>query len=363
MSLNEERILRHIRLRPGVARSSLSDQFDLAQQSVHRIIEGLAERKLVTLGPPQPGLGRGQPSPSLFLDPDFAYSWGLSLNTDDIGLCLMRFDGTKLHHELLTLDGRGREQTIDMLLDRMETVRIEKRLDGDRCLGIGFGIAGYWVSGTQFNCPLPLHDWSLMELGPLLASRFGLPVWIENGASTAAIGEAVLGVGRSIQNFAYISFNYGLGGGLVDKGELFSGGNRNGGEFSGIYGFKEYTKRPALQYLLARLIENKVPVRTITDIGRHYDPSWPGVEDWILEASPAFNRMVAAIWGVYDPQAIVLGGQIPSLLAQRFIQDCKMEQEPRYGITRAYPKLLVSELGSNASALGAAAYAFRSCGL
>ncbi len=41
------------------------------------------------------------------------------------------------------------------------------------------GIAGYWVSGTQLNCPRPLHEWSLIEPGPLFPGCFGLPVWIE----------------------------------------------------------------------------------------------------------------------------------------------------------------------------------------
>lgn len=363
VSLNEGQILRYIRLQPGVARSLLSDRFDLAQQSVHRIVDGLAERGLLKLGLPQPGLGRGQPSPSLWVEPAFAYTWGISLNTDDIGLCLMRFDGTPIHQEFVEIDGRGREDSIDMISDRMGALRQEHHLEEERCLGVGFGIAGYWVSGTQFNAPLPLHDWSLIELGPLLSARFGLPVWIENGANTASIGEAMLGYGRFISNFAYISFNYGLGGGLIYRGELLVGGNHNAGEFSGIYDREVHQRRPALQFLLARLIENGVPVRSISDISQHYDPKWPGAEEWIGEVAPAFNQMVNAIWGTFDPQAIVLGGQIPAKLAERFIQGCVIEQGSRYGVPRAVPKLMVSELGSNASALGAAAYPLRVCGL
>ncbi|MGO4139768.1 hypothetical protein ACEQ6A_35695, partial [Rhizobium brockwellii] len=61
------------------------------------------------------------------------------------------------------------------IVERMQALRLKHGLSEDRCLGIGFGITGFWLSGTQYNPPLQLHEWSLIELGPLLSARFRLP--------------------------------------------------------------------------------------------------------------------------------------------------------------------------------------------
>ncbi|WP_136682389.1 ROK family protein [Falsirhodobacter xinxiangensis] len=362
VSDNERMILRRLHAAPGSTRAELSPRFDISQQSVHRIIDQLTERGLIRLGPPRVA-GRGQPSPSLLLNGDFAHSWGLSLNTDDVGICLMDFAGVPIAQRQLPIAGLGREAVLDMIVAQMADIGAEHGRGADRCLGVALGISGYWISGTQFNAPLPLHDWSLIELGPLLYARFGLPVWIDNNGNTAAMGEMMLGLGRHFHTFAYVSFNFGLGGGLIVDGELLPGGNRNAGEISGIYTVDEHDRRPALQFLLPRLIAAGVPISTIAELSRDFDPDWPEVSGWVEEVMPAFDRLVAALWAVIDPQAVVLGGQIPRKLAEALIARCQPYRNTRYGIQRPMPKLMVSDLGAEAAALGAAALPLRKCAL
>ncbi len=55
---------------------------------------------------------------------------------------------------------------------------------------------------------------------------------------------------------------------------------------------------------------------SISYLRRHFDPKWPGVVEWVEEITPAYYRLVNAIWAIYDPQAIVFGGQEPPGLAQ-----------------------------------------------
>ncbi|SMF58963.1 Sugar kinase of the NBD/HSP70 family, may contain an N-terminal HTH domain [Xaviernesmea oryzae] len=361
VSENERRMLRLLWKQPGLTRAALTRQLDLTQQSVHRITVDLVTRGLVGVGAAPPPSSRGKPSPSLHLAADFAYTWGVSLNTDEIGLCLMDFAGNPIASELLPLGSEGREATLEMIAHRMRALRIVHRLANDRCLGLGFGITGFWLSGTQFNPPLPLREWSLIELGPLLSARFRLPVWIENNANTAALGEAMLGHGRQLPTFAYVSFNYGLGGSVVIDGQLITGGSGNAGEISALFTPEERPVRPALQFLLERLQSKGIAVASISDMAARFNPSWPGVDEWIDEVAPNFNRIVAAFWAVLDPQAVILGGQIPTALARQLIQRVSLTEINRYGLSRPIPKLLISELGPQASSLGAAAYSLNKC--
>lgn len=357
-SENERWFLRQIWLHPKISRREITSRSELVQQSVHRILDQLATRGVINFGDPKSGLGSGQPSPMLSLNGSYAYSYGISVNTDVMGLCLMDLAGTVLGESSLALHGQSVEAALVEAKQKMTKLRKAQDLDPDRCFGIGLGIAGWNVGGTRFNASLPLHAWSLVELGPLLSGFFQQPVWVHNGANTAAIAEALFGVGRFIRHFAYLSFNYGFGGGMISDGELLLGGNGNAGEFSHI--FKGNVPRPALQFLMEKLRANGIAVHSVNQLQCEFDPRWPGVAEWLDETSPAYNRLIDAISDVFDPQAVVYGGQVPPALAEMYIQRRELLQnEARYGVVRPAPKLIVSEIRGDAQALGAAAVPFQ----
>jgi predicted NBD/HSP70 family sugar kinase len=59
---------------------------------------------------------------------------------------------------------------------------------------------------------------------------FDLPVFVENDANAAALGEYYFGVAREVKNFIYLSADVGLGGGIVLDGKLFRGHSGYAGE-------------------------------------------------------------------------------------------------------------------------------------
>ncbi|MGE7368806.1 ROK family transcriptional regulator [Neorhizobium sp. NPDC001467] len=359
VSRNERQLLQLIWRNPGISRSEISGHTDLTQQSVHRILDNLAERKVILLGSAKPGLGRGQPSPMLHLNGAHAYACGISVNTDVIGICITNIAGKILGEREVAL----RELTMDRALQlvRQQVVELQRQNDlaEENLFGIGFAIAGYHVDGTRHNAPLPLHEWSMIELGPIITDLFDRPAWVINGGKSGAVAESMFGIGRFIQNFAYLSFNYGFGGGVIIDGELLKGGNGNAGEFSGLYDEIETERRPALQYLIDRVNRNGVNVPSIHYMRRHFDARWPGVAEWVDEVTPAYIRLVNAIRATLDPQAIVFGGQIPPGLASLLIERTKIFDRPRYGVHRGGPKLIISEIATDAAAMGAAIMPFR----
>jgi predicted NBD/HSP70 family sugar kinase len=294
----------------------------------------------------------------LHLNGSYAHSFGISVNTDVMGICLMDLAGTVLSQSRVSLHGQPVADALREANDAIAGLRKTHGLDPDRCFGFGFAIAGYFVGGTRYNASLPLHEWSLIELGPLLSESFRSPVWVHNGGSTGAVAEALFGIGRHVPHFAYLSLNYGFGGGIISDGELLVGGNGNAGEWGPI--FKNQVPRPALQFLIERLRGNGVEVNSITQLQRQFDPNWPGVADWVDEVAPHYNRLVDSIIGVFDPQAIVFGGQVPPALAQMFIGRTDQPEPARYGVPRPPVKLIVSEIKGDASALGAAAVPLKS---
>jgi predicted NBD/HSP70 family sugar kinase len=359
VSSNERKLLQLIWRNPGISRSEITGHTDLTQQSVHRILDHLAEREVILLGSAKPGLGRGQPSPMLHLNGAHAYACGISVNTDIIGICLVDLAGEILGEREVPLRETTMQQALQLVKQQVVELQQQNNLTEDNFFGTGFAIAGYHVDGTRHNAPLPLHEWSMIELGPIISDLFGKPAWVINGAKSGAIAESLFGTGRFIRHFAYLSFNYGFGGGVIIDGELLQGGNGNAGEFSGLYDEVESERRPALQYLIDRLNRNGVNVPSIHYMRRHFDRNWPGVSDWVEDVTPAYIRLVNAIRATIDPQAIVFGGQIPPALASMLIERTKIFDRPRYGVHRGGPKLIVSEIASDAAAMGAAIMPFR----
>jgi glucokinase len=90
--------------------------------------------------------------------------------------------------------------------------------------GIGFGIAGIidGKNGIVIKSPniSALDGFSVKDV---FQKEFGLPVSVENDASTYAYGEKWVGAGKNFNNFAVLTLGTGLGGGVIYNGELFNG--------------------------------------------------------------------------------------------------------------------------------------------
>lgn len=358
VSLNERAVLARIWSARGLTRSALQSQLDLTQQSIHRIISQLEERRLVLVGDLEPPAYKGKPSPRLTINPRFACVAGISINTDSAGIALMDFAGG-VQTRSIPIANLTLEEGLSRVGDVIAALRLTAGFSRDDMFGIGFAISGFAIEGTRYNAPEPLSHWSDIELGPLLSDHFNLPVWTENGANTGAICEQMLGVGRDIDNFVYLSFNYGFGAGLIIDGQLARGGFGNAGELSGMFDNRETTYRPALRSLLNALQANGVEVSTIFDLYHRFDVTWPGVAAWLDQVEPHHNRVVNVLSAVVDPEVIVFGGQIPRELADALIARTEYWGEARHGIRRRMPRLLVSEIGGETAAIGSAALALK----
>jgi predicted NBD/HSP70 family sugar kinase len=353
---NERMILDIVRRNEPITRAAITALTNLTQQSVHRLVEGLMERGLLRAGPALKG-GRGQPSPTIELVAEAVYALGISINTGSAVLCLVDFGCGVIEEVRLTTPPEHREKTIRTLRETLDLLLVRHGIARDRLLGLGFSLSGFFISeNREFNAPEPLRDWSLIDLRPILETTFNLPVWVENNAKTGAIGESLRGAGLWSPTFAYLSFNYGFGGGVVIDGKPYFGFHGNAGEFSGIYDAEESQRRPALQYLMRTLQDHGIEIHSIEDLRERFDPAWPGVEAWIDKTMPALDRLIATLIAIVDPQAIVFGGQLPQELGRMMIARAQksMAREHRYGVGPPEARLVLSETKGDAAAIGAA---------
>lgn len=103
-------------------------------------------------------------------------------------------------------------------------------IDKKQCLGIGVGAPGFVVADTGDIAQAVNLGWVDFPLGDILHDLSGLPVYIENDANIAALGENWLGSGGLAENLVMITLGTGVGGGIIVSGKIVSGSNGMAGE-------------------------------------------------------------------------------------------------------------------------------------
>ena len=77
----------------------------------------------------------------------------------------------------------------------------------ERMLGVGVAMPGPFLSEDRnIVSPTNFPHWERVPLVEKLTELLGLPVFMENDATSAAIGEQFHGAGREYQDFFYVYF-------------------------------------------------------------------------------------------------------------------------------------------------------------
>lgn len=145
--------------------------------------------------------------------------------------------GTKIATALATAQGeilaRGRRSTpaqagpdavIKSICAAIDKILSAKRLEPSQLLGIGIAAAGIIDSdkGKVISSP-NLPGWHEVPLRDAVEQRFGIPVYLGNDATLAALGEWRFGLKKGIANLIYITVSTGIGGGIIADGKLYTG--------------------------------------------------------------------------------------------------------------------------------------------
>lgn len=349
---NERVVLSLLSQRGAASRAELARVTALAAHSVGRLIEPLLDRGLVREGTPEIA-GRGKPGAPLHLNPDAAFSVGISVMTDAVTLVLVDFAGAIRARASAPLEqtdfAAGARQIGEMIAEAIASAG----LDPARRLGIGCGVTGYFIGdGAQLNPPASLDSWALLPLDTLLAEALGGPVWVDNDGNVAAVGEAMLGAGRTCPDFAYFYFAAGFGGGVIARGAPLRGASGNAGEFGSV--LPDGWHQPNLENLRRHLATRGLAYAGLRVMLRDLDLTHPAVDEWLDLCAPSLNLVMSAVFGALDPELIVLGGRLPPALAERMIDRICFTNPVRRGHRRPVPRLTASAIGSDAAAIGAA---------
>jgi len=114
---------------------------------------------------------------------------------------------------------------VDLMLDKLPNFKL---------VGIGIGAPnGNYFNGTIEYAPNLIWK-GIIDLVKLLKVHYDLPIYVNNDANAATIGEMTYGAAKHIRDFVLVTLGTGLGSGFVSNGQLIYGHDGFGGELGHV---------------------------------------------------------------------------------------------------------------------------------
>lgn len=292
--------------------------------------------------------------------------------------------GTNIRAALISRDGtiikRKKEPTSTPVLDSL-TVMLEYFFSED-VAGIGLGVAGLIdrESGTMINSPnIPVLNG--INLLNVIQEKFSVPVFIENDANAAALGEKWTGAGKEFSDFVLFTLGTGIGGGIVKDNRLLSVAaevghmtiQTNGQKcFCGNSGCLETCAsaraivskvisalEKGRESMLLKLHGGNVYKLTAEDIFRISLEGDSLAREMLKDAGKHLGIGIANIINILSPQAIILAGGLTGAW-DIYIQEAIKEASKRaFRELFERIKVIPSLLGDDAGIIGSAGLVFQ----
>ncbi len=228
--MNRSLILAIFRTQKTLSRARIAKMTGLNPSTVSSIIAELIKENLIR----ETDLiqnGTGRPGRLLELNPKGGCALGIEINVDYIDILVTNFSADILwRRKLPSTPEIGQEEIMMHVKDL--TKKAMAFIQEEKChlLGVGVGVPGLVdVSSGLLRLAPNLH-WVDVPVKDVLAEIFDCPIYVENEANVAALGEYYFGATQNIKDFIYLSAGMGLGSGIVIGGKLFRGMSGYAGE-------------------------------------------------------------------------------------------------------------------------------------
>jgi len=363
--LNERAVLDAIRDAAPISRAEISRRARISKPTVSVALQSLLHAGLVREAE-EARAGRSYGAVFFEPVPEAALVLGIDIGARFLRGALSDLRGTIRARQDIELDRAGADELLDAVARMRDGFVAVSGLPADRIDSVVTGIPGVVEEETgRVRLAENAHGLEGMAVRAELERRLGLPVTVENDVNLAALGEHARGLGRGIDDFAFVSVGTGLGAGLVLAGELRRGRHGAAGELDFVREADDEDLDPcaaALPALAARLAANgdggattlapPYDPRAIFAAARARDPLGCAV---VAEEARRIALHIVPIAAVADVALVVLGGGV-GRNGDLLLEPVRTVLAERL----AYPpRVEVSSLGEAAVLIGALAVGLR----
>jgi predicted NBD/HSP70 family sugar kinase len=296
----------------------------MSPQVVTSLVDELVSEGLVRVVGRRPS-ARGQPPVDLALNLEGGFAIGVQVEVGrlrgiaiDLG-CHVRAEA------ILECATDEPDCALDSLRRLIDGLLARSTIDASRLWGVGIVLPGPFgaVAGIESD-PLTMPKWSRTSFRERFSEALSLPVFVGNDATAAAVGEHLNGIAGDLRTFFYLYLSEGIGGGLFVEGQPVLGAFGNAGEVGrmrvhvspyedGSDTLEDLASLSALRRLLERTGRSDVSSLSVEAL---LTADANVVERWWADVARSLRIAVANIENLLDPEAIVVGGQLPEAWLQ-----------------------------------------------
>lgn len=156
------------------------------------------------------------------------YVIGVDLGGTKISTAISTIEGNILANVVLpTKAEEGEVAVLGRIIQSIDEVIVGSSTSIDEIEAIGIGSPGPLDAkkGIIITTPnLPFKNYNLVQP---LKEKYNIPVYLDNDANAAAIGEYMFGAGKGKNSIVYFTVSTGVGGGAVLDGKVYRGHTSN----------------------------------------------------------------------------------------------------------------------------------------
>ncbi len=361
---NQRVTLHAIRVNGPITRAELATITGLTAPAIANITKRLLTDKLIQEAGRRRG-GRGQPATKLVINPDSWFSIGLNVDRDHITMVVLDFEGqvrARASSEMPFALPRDVEQffrkTVGKLLSKVGIGR-------ERLVGIGVALPDDMPkAATLPHQPANYGVWASTDVASLLVGTLNVPVFVENDAAAATIGEMQFGLGKKHQTFFYILITAALGGSLVIDGNHFRGATGRSGELGLLRGRdasgheRQIQNIVSLSALYSRLAAQGIRVSAPPELCNLDESGQAIIDAWVEASVDSLLDTLLAINCLVNPEAILIGGRLPASIVDQLATRLNQRLEAHAGTVPWIAPVARAALSDDAPAVGAAILPF-----
>jgi predicted NBD/HSP70 family sugar kinase len=360
---NERLVLSLVRSHGALAKSDIARMTGLSAQTVSVIMRQLEQDGLLARG--EPVRGRvGQPSVPMSLAADGAFFYGLKVGRRSADLILTDFLGRirAARRQVYRYPTPG--AIVRFVAEASPALRAQIDPDRqDRIMGMGVAIPfQLWNWVSIIGAPQTEMDaWRDRDIGAELAELIGLPVYLQNDATSACGAELIFGTGERPKDFLYFYFGTFIGGGLVINGQLFLGRTGNAGAVGTIQvpapggGTRRLIDLASMSELALAMEAAGESSDHLWSQHQRWDVSAAVLEPWLDQAALALAHATLAAAAMVEIEAVLIDGWMPEGVRAEITRRTGAALL-RLDLAGIEPPLVrAGTVGADARALGAAA--------
>ena len=361
---NQRVTLHAIRVNGPITRAELAVITGLTAPAIANITKRLLTEKLIQEAGRRRG-GRGQPATKLVINPDASFSIGVNVDRDHITMVVLDFEGqvrARASSEVAFAMPKDVEQFfrkgVHKLLGKVGIGR-------ERLAGVGVALPDDMPrAATLPHQPADYGVWASTDVAALLGGALQVPVFVENDAAAATMGEMQFGLGKKHQTFFYILITAALGGSLVIEGNHFRGATGRSGELGLLRGRdpagheRQIQNIVSLSALYSRLAAQGIRVSAPHELCELDESGKAIVDAWVEASVDSLIDTILAINCLVNPEAILIGGRLPASIVDNLATRLNQRLESFAGTVPSIAPVARAALSDDAPAVGAAILPF-----